>query len=112
MSLSEASLYSWVLIAPVVLIVVIAALVPTLLARKLPETMAALAVNLILSACMLWGLSAVFFGVMYSWQGVPVAVVIAGSLHLMILGAKAGLLWAPIILLVLAVQPQKWRPEL
>ena len=112
MTMADASLYSLSLIAPALVLVAVAWLLPTLLGRFLPESMLALGANLAVSALALWVVSAVGFALSYAQQGVPLPVLLDGGEHFAGLGRMAGLVWGPILLLALAVQPQKWRPEL
>ncbi|MEL6915186.1 MAG: hypothetical protein AAFP13_11875 [Pseudomonadota bacterium] len=112
MTVEEASLYSIALIGPGVLLVAAAWTLPTWLGRRLPESMLALGVNLAVSAFLLWALSALAFAGSYALQGVPARALVAGASHFAGLGRLAGLLWGPVLLLALAVQPQHWRPEL
>lgn len=110
--MGDASLYSLSLIGPAVVLVTLAWGLPTWLARQLPESMLALGANLAVSAVALWVLSALGFAVSYALQGVPLSVLLDGIEHFAGLGRVSGLFWGPILLLALAVQPQKWRPEL
>ncbi|MEL6550366.1 MAG: hypothetical protein AAFQ54_08995 [Pseudomonadota bacterium] len=112
MTVEDATLYSVALILPGVVLAVAAWVIPTWLGRRLPESMLALGANLAVSALALWVLSALAFAGSYALQGVPAAALVDGALHFAGLGRLAGLLWGPVLLLALAVQPQTWRPEL
>ena len=104
--------FSLQLIGPVVVLVALAWILPTQVAKRMPETMTALAINLIFSAAALWGFAALGFAVSYYLQGVPVDVLMTGAQHFIWLGLLAGMFWGPILLLALAMEPQKWRPDL
>ena len=112
MTLAEATLYSWTLIAPMVVLVALAFWVPHRLAQELPQSMGALGVNLAMSSVVLWAVSLVVLAVQYVWQGVPVLEIGRGMGHLAGVGLQSALIWLPIILLQLAMQPQTWRPDL
>ncbi|MEL6691083.1 MAG: hypothetical protein AAFP28_12275 [Pseudomonadota bacterium] len=104
--------FSLQLIGPAVVLVALAWILPTQVAKRMPETMTALAINMIFSAAALWGFAALGFAVSYYLQGVPVDVLWSGSQHFITLGLLAGMFWGPILLLALTMEPQKWRPDL
>ncbi|MEM6729604.1 MAG: hypothetical protein AAF618_13960 [Pseudomonadota bacterium] len=110
--MGDADLFAVELLAPGIVLVAVAWLLPTFVARRMPETFRALFVNLVFSAAALWGLAALGFAVSYAAQGIPLAVLTSGFSHFVYLGALSGLLWGPIVLLALAMEPQKWRPDL
>ena len=104
------------LVVPVMVLAVLAYGVPRLLARWLPEGVTPLMVNALLSTVLLFALSAVFFALLYFWQGLPVdqlsgvglaaSVVFFGRLGLM-----SAIIWAPIMILSVAGLPRKWVKE-
>ncbi|MEM9437526.1 MAG: hypothetical protein AAGA15_13775 [Pseudomonadota bacterium] len=104
--------FSFSLLGPAIVLVILAWIVPSQLAKRMPETMLALATNLAVSAVIIWIFSALGFAASYAAQGVPWSVMIANPEHFIWLGQVSALLWGPVLLLVLALQPQKWRPEL
>lgn len=110
--IGEATAYSLELIAPAIVLVALAWLVPTFLARHLPETMLALGVNLAVSAVILWVFAALAFAVSYALQGIPFELLTQGVVHFAGLGRSSVLFWGPILLLAIVMQPQKWRPDL
>jgi len=104
------------MIVPAVLISALAVFLPLWLAKKLPENMLGLGANLLVSAGVLMFVSVLYFTWFYMGQGVQVMGVIYehfGEMvrHLTRLGMLSAILWGPILLAVLAMQPSKWRPE-
>ena len=104
------------MILPAVLIAALAVILPMWLAKKLPENMAGLGLNLLASAGVLMFVSVLYFTWVYMGQGVQVMGVMyehfGGMVrHLTRLGMLSAILWGPILLAVLAMQPSKWRPE-
>jgi len=112
MPIVDASVFSTSLLWPTLVLVALAWIIPTQVAKRMPETFRALFVNLLFSASALWGASAFGFALSYAVQGVPFAELLPGATHFIRLGLMAGMLWGPILLLALAMEPQKWRPEL
>ena len=105
------------MILPAVLIAVLAVLLPLWLAKKMPENMVGLGANLLVSAGVLMFVSVLYFTWFYMGQGVQVMGVMYDHFgemlrHLTWLGMLSAILWGPILLAVLAMQPSKWRPEL
>lgn len=104
------------LVVPVVILAVLAYGMPRLLARWLPEGVTPLMVNALLSTVLLFALSAVFFALLYYWQGLPVgqlsdAGLAAGVGFFGRLGLMAAIIWAPIMILSVAGLPRKWVKE-
>ncbi|MGB0798811.1 MAG: hypothetical protein ACPGRD_05795 [Planktomarina sp.] len=98
----------WEIAAPLLVLAGFAWCIPTLLARWLPEAIIALILNAIVSALLLICLSGAY--IYFSWE----ASVYTHMLAIAALGAgsKTILVWGPIVILALSVQPQKWRPDL
>ena len=104
------------LILPAAFISALAVFLPLWLAKKLPENMLGLGANLLASSGMLMFVSALYFTWFYLGQGVQVMGALYehfGEMirHLTGLGMLSAILWGPILLAVLAMQPSKWRPE-
>ncbi|MDJ0822011.1 MAG: hypothetical protein QNJ09_09430 [Paracoccaceae bacterium] len=102
------------LLIPTLILMATAAIVTRLVEAVLPESMAAMALCLGLSAALVWLLAAIGFAALYALE-LPQAISLlgdrpeAGLRHFLILGAKAGLIWGPIVLLVVATSPQRWK---
>ena len=94
---------------PILALLIAGWLVPALLARALPEGVPGLIVNGVLSTAILGVLSAALFVWLYGpggqalWQVAPV--------HFLLLGARAALIWAPVMVLSLANRPRHWVHE-
>ncbi|WP_428542154.1 hypothetical protein [Profundibacter sp.] len=105
------------MILPAVLIAALAVFLPLWLAKKLPENMAGLGANLLASSGVLLFVSVLYFTWFYLDQDVRMMGMMYehfGEMlrHLTRLGMLSAILWGPILLAVLAMQPSKWRPEL
>ncbi len=108
----------WVgLILPVVVCVALAVALPLWLARRLPDSYAGLGMNFGLSALALLVISMVYFASFRPW-GVVKQITQAGEYYtfvfwdVLISGLMSAMIWGPIVVLVLVMQPQKWRPDL
>ena len=104
------------MILPVAVLAVLAAFLPLWLARRLPESMVGLGVNLLISSGVLLFICVLYFAKFYVGQDIQALAVVgehagAVALHLTRLGMMTALIWGPIVLAVLAMQPQRWRPE-
>lgn len=78
----------------------------------LPETIPGMVACALLSALVLWLLSAAGFGLLYLWQDARYAVLFGDGRsyrHLAALGAKAALIWAPLVALTVVTAPQRWK---
>ncbi len=99
---------------PILLILGCAIGIPRLIERLVPETIPGLALGAVLSAGALWMISAAIFAGVYSLQA-PSSQMIAllgrsdGIWHLLNLGAKAALIWAPVLALVVTTAPRRWK---
>lgn len=101
------------LFLPALLLAFSAWLVPKLLSMLLPEGMRPLMINAFLSTLILFGLSTVFFSLLYIWKGVGwdeltsfgtfANIVFFGKL-----GLISGMIWAPIMVLSVASLPDNW----
>ena len=105
------------MILPVAGIAVVAALLPLMLATRLPQSWGGLGVNLVISGGVLMAVSAGYFAGFYLLEDARMLAMIgevsgAAGWHFLRLGVLSAMVWGPIVLLVLAMQPQKWRPEL
>jgi len=110
------ALFSDALFLPALVLAVMAFGVPRFLARLLPEGVKPLLLNAFLSTVILFALSAVFFAVLYIWQGLSFADITADGLAQSIvffgrLGLIAALIWAPIMVLSVAGLPRRWVKE-
>lgn len=106
------ALTQWIL--PAILAAGAALALPWWLSRRLPETMGGLALNLVISCLVMWGLSVAYFVAAYLAQDARIAAAIgpglAGAWHFARLGLLSALLWGPLVALVLVTRPATWRP--
>ena len=104
------------MILPVVVIAAIAVLLPLWLAGRLPQSMLGLGVNLVMSVGVLLGVSIAYFAAFRPPQ-VMLMITEGGEYFsyavwdLLRVGLLSAMIWGPIVLVVLAMQPSKWRPE-
>ncbi|MFZ7090901.1 hypothetical protein [Primorskyibacter sp. 2E233] len=78
----------------------------------MPESMAGIVATFVLSLLLLWAFSAGLFAALYFWRGVTFASFFGesqGWRHFLWLGAKAALVWGPIMLLVVITAPSRWK---
>lgn len=105
------------MILPAVLIAALAVFLPLWLAKKLPENMAGLGVNLLASSGVLLFISVLYFTWFYLNQDIRMMGMMYAHFgemlgHLTRLGMLSAILWGPILMAVLAMQPSNWRPRL
>lgn len=77
----------------------------------LPEGVPWLITQAVVSALMLWALSALLFAGLYMLEAPQAAKLIGtgGWGRFAALGLKAGLVWAPILILVVSTAPSRWK---
>ncbi|KUF10610.1 hypothetical protein [Pseudoponticoccus marisrubri] len=102
------------LLLPTLALMALAVLVTRGIEALVPESPAGLAAIAVLSSLALWLLSAAGFAGLYLIRDAQIAVVLgaapqAGLRHFLGLGAKAALIWAPLVLLVVATAPRRWK---
>lgn len=102
------------LVIPAVFLGIAAILVPRRIERYVPETVAGLALLTALSSLALLLLSAAGFSVMYQIESPELTERllrggVAGVGHFLSLGAKAGLIWGPILALSVSTAPRRWQ---
>lgn len=112
MSLPDPMSYSGALLAPMVVLVGMAFWVPVWFARRLTQDFRGLGINLLLSSLFLWFCALGIVAGLYVWQKVPLGALLTGLPHIGFVAAQSVLIWVPIVLLQLAMQPQHWRPDL
>ena len=95
------------LVLPLVGLAVVAWLVPWLLGKLVPEGVIWLLVNGVLSALLLAVVAAAGFVWLYGeaggvvWREAP--------WHFVLLSAKAGIVWGPVMVLSLSALPKRWK---
>ncbi len=99
---------------PALVLVAISILVPRLLERTVPESLPGLVALGAISGVALWFLSALGFALLYRVQGPEMVELLgarplAGLVHFLTLGAKAALIWAPVLVLAVSTAPRRWR---
>ena len=105
------------LVLPVVVLAILAWIVPKLLARVFAEGVRPLMALAFVSVLILFGLSGLFFWLLYVWQGAPVAELAEGGVMANVvyfgrLGLSAALIWAPIMVLSVSGLPRRWTKEI
>lgn len=78
----------------------------------MPETVTGIALTGIVSAVLVWLLASGGFAALYAMQDARVlAVLDQGPAigHFLRLGFSAGLIWAPVLLLVVTTAPRRWK---
>lgn len=101
------------LFVPALLIAAMGFVVPRLFARILPEGVMPLMLNALFSTVLLFVIAACFFVMLYIWQGVPFAQIMAPGWAVNLsffgrLGLMSAIIWAPIMLLSVAALPRRW----
>ena len=99
---------------PVIALIVIAALLPALIERWVPETIGGMALNAGLSAVGLTLISAGYFLISYLQQSTEILDLVgvapaSGVGHFLKLGLAAGLIWGPVMVLVISFAPRRWK---
>lgn len=97
---------------PIAALMLAALLVTRAVTARVPESVPGLLAAACISAVILWGLSAAGFAALYRIEGAPAALIgtAPGGLgHFLSLGAKAALIWAPMMALVIVTAPRRWR---
>lgn len=102
------------LILSAVALATAAILVTRLIERVVPETLPGLGLLAVVAFVTMWLVSALGFAVAYQMQDAQVLTLFgaqpgAGARHFAGLGVKAGLIWAPIVLLVVVTAPRRWK---
>lgn len=116
MSLANPSHWT-TMVLPIVVIAALAVFIPLGLAKRLPHSWAGLGTNLLVSGMVLLALSTAYFAAFRPPKSL-ILITEAGEYYsygakdLLMVGLQSMMIWLPILLLVLAMQPQKWRPEL
>lgn len=99
---------------PVAVLMALAAALPHLLLRVVPETFAGILLNVGMSAGLLTLIAATYFFVSYlthnsailDLAGIAPAATLA---HFLRLGLGAGLVWGPVLVLSVSYTPARWK---
>lgn len=78
----------------------------------MPESVLGIALTGMVSALLVWLLASAGFAVLYAMQDARVLGVLGEGPaigHFLRLGFSAGLVWAPILLLVVTTAPRRWK---
>ncbi len=92
---------------PVLALMALAGGVPYLWARVLPEGIAGLIANGLLSVAVIAGAVSAYLLIWYGGPGQVPGPALAWYLGLWV--AKTALAWAPVLVLGLAAQPRRWK---
>ncbi|MEL6608082.1 MAG: hypothetical protein AAFO93_04130 [Pseudomonadota bacterium] len=111
--MSAAWEYTVALIGPAVILGALGWFVPTYLGRILPETLWGLGLNLVVSWILLTGFAIAVFAIAYWAEGAPANLVLSRAGLAQYAGSAriSAIVWGPLLLLALAIQPQRWRPR-
>ena len=95
-------------VLPILALAALGALIPVALMRWLPDTQAGLGVALALSVVILTAAGTGLFALLYAARGIGTGILTTGAAarHLLALGLRAGLVWAPILALAALVLAQ------
>lgn len=85
----------------------VAWLVPTLVARAMPQTTSGLVTNGVLSSLILGALCMGWFVYLYGAAGITIWQEV--RMHFVLLAGQAALVWAPVMVFTLSLQPQGWK---
>ena len=96
---------------PVLTLMAAAVVVTRLLERAVPESVMGLGLLAALAGGVLWALSAAGAAALYASGAVPLSVLAEprGLSHLAGQGAKAALIWGPLVALTVVTAPRRWR---
>ena len=100
------------LVIPSLMLMVLAVAVTRAVERAMPETVPGLILTGIISAILLWIISGAMFGWMYVIREAQVSPYLgtgSGLRHLATIGAKAALLWLPLMLITVVTAPRRWK---
>lgn len=95
------------LLLQVFALAIVAWLVPTLLVRLLPRNMSGLVTNGVLSSAILAALCMAWFVYLYGAAGLRVWSEV--KWHFVLLAGQAALVWGPVVVFTLSLQPQTWK---
>jgi len=101
------------LVVPSVFLALAAIVVPRRLERLVPETIGGLVFLTVLSCAAMLLISALGFSALYQVENPELTERLlrdgtTGFWHFLSLGAKAGLIWGPILALVVSTAPRRW----
>ena len=102
------------LLIPLVLLVATAILLPRVILRWLPETLAGLILNGTISALVLTALASGWLFLSYLWRDSHLLYLFGLApggtlLYFLRLGLMSALIWAPVLVLALATLPKRWK---
>lgn len=97
---------------PSLALIALAILVPRIIERWMPETVLGMATTAAASSFVLWALSACGFALLYQLENPQLTALLfstTGSLsYFTTLGAKAVIIWGPVLALVISTAPRRW----
>lgn len=100
------------LLIPALALMVLAVVVTRLVEWVVPETVPGLVLAGALACAVMWVLAGALFGWMYLGREADLAPVLgtgSGLRHLAGLGAKAALIWLPMVLITVVTAPRRWK---
>ncbi|WP_089277544.1 hypothetical protein [Antarctobacter heliothermus] len=102
------------LLLPAFGLMLLAFVVPRGVEVLVPETVTGLVVMALVSTLLCWVLASAGFAMLYGVQDGGILALLgevpaASAGHFLRLGAKAALIWAPILLLTVSTAPRRWK---
>ena len=102
------------LLLPVLALMLVAALVTRGVEALVPESLGGLAATTVISALLVWLLTAAGFAALYTIKDAKVWELLgqaprASLGYFLRLGASAVLIWGPVLLLVISTAPRRWK---
>lgn len=99
---------------PVILLMTLAVVVTRGVERFVPESIPGLALSVVLTATLMWWISALGFFILYLWQSTAVLDLLSinpssGLRYFLMLGLKSGLIWGPLVLITVSTAPRRWK---
>ena len=91
-------------IVPICLLGIVAVLIPRALFARMPRTLTAVGLNMLISSVALIVVGAFLFSILYALQGQGIAMAIAAQpmaflIEFLTLGLSAAIIWGPILLI-------------
>ncbi len=101
------------LLLPILAIILMTVLITRVVEALMPETIAGILVTALVAALLVWGAAALGFAGLYLLESPRFAALLgdapgASAQFFLNLGAKAGLIWGPILALVIVTAPRRW----
>ncbi|MGP6087827.1 hypothetical protein [Antarctobacter jejuensis] len=102
------------LVLPILALAIVTVLITRGIEFLMPESLPGIAATGLIATLLTWLAASAGFAALYALQDPRVLSLIgqvpqAGIGHFLKLGASAGMIWAPILLLVVITAPRRWK---